>query len=122
MKNQVLPAETAASPTPLRVATADDEKYVVLLDIRSRHEDYVGLQQVVRFLFAGILLIGTFYLGSNPAAIKIKHELFEIMEVRGEASNSALDARTYRDVKDAYTKVISKLQNEEKNSTLCLYN
>ena len=116
MQTKVKPVETAA-PEPAQTVT-DDEKYIVLLDIRSKHQDYVGLQQIIRFLFVGVLLIATFYLGSNPAAIKIKNELFEIMEVRGEASNSALDARTYGEVKDVYTKVISKLQSEEKNSTL----
>ena len=92
----------------------DDEKpkkYVTLQDIKLGYEDYVGLRGVCQFLVFAILLLWTLYCGISPASIKIKDELFEIMEARGDGPNTplALKAQTYEEIQEVYTKIINNV-------------
>ena len=47
-------------------------KYITLQDIRFGFEDFVGLRNVIKFIFLASLIILTLYFGTSTAAIKIK--------------------------------------------------
>ena len=59
MLAKVMPVKSGGETPP------KGEKYIVLLDIRYSHQDYVGLKRIIRFLFFGILLIALIKLLDN---------------------------------------------------------